>query len=94
MQKSIRQDLSIRIGLVILVISTIIGAGYYVYSIHYQEKEFKNFVEHQTNQLSETFTLQLWLFDLNTTRELCEMFSDSPTVSGLRLLDHNRKVVF
>jgi len=94
MQKSIRKDLSTRIGLVILVISTIIGAGYYVYSIHYQEKAFKDFVAHQTNQLSNTFTLQLWLFDLNTTRELCKLFSDSPSVSGLRLLDHNRKVVF
>jgi len=94
MQKSIRQDLSTRIGVVIIVISTIIGAGYYSYSIHYHKKEFKKFIETQTNQLSDTFILQLWLFDLNTTRELCKLFSDAPTVSGLRLLDHNQDVVF
>ena len=94
MQKSIRQDLSIRIGGVILAISMVIGAIYYVYSIRYQEKEFKDFVDHQTDQICDTFTLQLWLFDLSSTRKLCKMFSESPTVSGLRLLDHNRKVVF
>jgi len=94
MQKSIRRDLSIRIGLVILVIGIIVGGAYYVYSSYYQEREFKSYIEHQTKQISDTFTLQLWLFDLNTTRELCKMFTGSPEVSGLRLLDHNKKVIF
>ncbi len=94
MQRSIQRDLSIRIGLVILVIGIIVGGAYYVYSSYYQEREFKNYIEHQTKQISDTFTLQLWLFDLNTTRELCKMFTGSPEVSGLRLLDHNKKVIF
>ena len=94
MQKSIRQDLSIRIGLVIMVIGIIIGVAYYAYSISFQKREFKNYIDHQTKQISKTFALQLWLFDLNTTRELCKMFAGSPEVSGLRLLDHNRQVIF
>jgi len=94
MQKSIRQDLSIRIGLVIFCVSIVIGIVYYSFSIYSHKKEFENAIENQTKQLSDTFTLQLWLFDLNTTKELCRLFSESPEVSGLRLLDHKKKVVF
>ena len=94
MQKSIRQDLSIRIGFVIFCVSVLIGIVYYSFSIYHYEKEFKKVIAHQTRLLSDTFTVQLWLFDLNTTKELCKLFSESPEVSGLRLLDHKKKVVF
>jgi two-component system, cell cycle sensor histidine kinase and response regulator CckA len=94
MQKSIRQDLSIRIGLAIFCISIVIGIVYYSFSIYYHENEFKKTIANQTKQLSDTFTVQLWLFDLNTTKKLCKLFSESPEVSGLRLLDHKKKVVF
>ena len=94
MQKSIRQDLSIRIGFIIFCISIVIGVVYYSFLIHYHDKEFKNSIENQTKHISDTFTLQLWLFDLNTTRELCKLLSKSPEVIGLRLLDHKKKVIF
>ena len=94
MQKSIRQDLSIRIGFMIFCISIVIGVVYYSFLIHYHDKEFKNSIENQTKHISDTFTLQLWLFDLNTTRELCKLLSKSPEVIGLRLLDHKKKVIF
>jgi PAS domain S-box-containing protein len=94
MLKSIRQDLSIRIGIVIFCISVVIGIGYYLFSDYHYEKEFDNAIANQTKQLSDTFTLQLWLYDLNTTRELCELFLESPEVSGLRLRDHKKKIIF
>jgi len=94
MLKSIRQDLSVRIGLVILCISVVIGLSYYTYSVHYQEIEFRNSIEQKTKNISDTFTLQLWLFDLNTTRELCKNFLEYPEVRGLILLDQNKKVIF
>ena len=94
MQKSIRRDLSIKIGFVIFCISIVIGIVYYSFSVYYQEKEFRNAIGNETRLLFDTFTVQLWLFDLNTTKELCKLFSESPEVSGLRLLDHKKKVVF
>jgi len=94
MQKSIRRDLSIKIGFVIFCISIVIGIVYYSFSVYYQEKEFRNAIGNETRLLFDTFTVQLWLFDLNTTKELCKLFSESPKVSGLRLLDHKKKVVF
>ncbi|MBW2709727.1 MAG: PAS domain-containing protein [Deltaproteobacteria bacterium] len=94
MQKSIRQDLSIKISCVIFCISIIVGIVYYLFSIHYYDKELKSAIEHQTNHIANTFTAQLWLFDLNTTKELCKLLLESPEISGLRLLDHKKKVVF
>ncbi len=94
MQKSLRQDLSIRIGLVILIISIIIGIAFYFFSINLSEKEFNKYIEHRTENIANTFTLQLWLFDLNTTRELCKLILDEPGVSGLQLLDHRKETIF
>jgi len=94
MQKSIRQDLSIRIGFVILFISISIGIVSYFFSIQYHKKEFAQTIEKQTKYFSDTFTLQLWLFDLNTTRELCKLISESTDVSGLRLFNHKKEIVF
>ena len=94
MQKSIRRDLSIGICFVIFFISVAIGIGYYSFSINYNEKKFKTFIENQTKYISDTFTLQLWLFDLNTTQELCKLLSKSQEISGLRLLDHKKKPIF
>ncbi len=94
MQKSIRQDLSIRIGVVILSISIVIGIFSYFFSIQYHEKKFKQTIEKQTKYISDTFTLHLWLFDLNTTKELCKLILESKEVSGLRLFDHKKEIIF
>jgi PAS domain S-box-containing protein len=94
MPKSIRRDLSARISLVIFLVTLAIGAGYYTYAVGQHQKTFKDFVEQQTDHIADTFTLQLWLFDLHTTRQLCQIFSEDPYVVGLLLLDHNKEVVF
>jgi len=94
MIKSIKQDLSIRIGLVIFCISTLIGIIYYSYSIHHQNLAFNNFTKQHTKDISEILTLQLWVFDFNTTRDLCLLFSQNLGVSGLRLLDHKKGIIF
>ncbi|MCK5592303.1 MAG: HAMP domain-containing protein, partial [Candidatus Pacebacteria bacterium] len=94
MQKSIRRDLSIRIGLLILCISLVFGASYYIYSIDSHDKKFEISIEQQTKHIFNTLTVQLWLFDLNTTREFCKLVSESPNVCGLRLLDHKKEVIF
>ncbi len=94
MQNSIRRDLSIRICFVIFFVSVVIGIGYYSFSMNYNEKKIKNFIEKQTKQISDTFTLQLWLFDLNTTQELCKLLSKSQAISGIRLFDHKKKLIF
>ncbi|PLX50675.1 MAG: hypothetical protein C0613_03335 [Desulfobulbaceae bacterium] len=94
MPKSIRRDLSLRIGLVIFLVSLVIGVAYYSYAVAQHQKTFRKFVEQQTDHIAETFTLQLWLFDLQTTRQLCQIFSEDPSLVGLLLLDQNGEVVF
>jgi PAS domain S-box-containing protein len=94
MAKSIRQDLGVRIGLVILLVSLAIGAAYYGYAMGQHRQAFRDFVEQHTSHIADTFTLQLWLFDLHTTRQLCQIFAEDPTVAGLLLRDHNNEVIF
>ncbi len=94
MPKSIRRDLSIRIGFVIFLISIVIGVSYYTYSINQQKTDFVDSIDQQAKRIADTFTLQLWLFDLTTTRELCKLFTESSEVNGLRLLDQNKEIIF
>ena len=94
MSKSIRRDLSIRISLVIFLVSLVIGAAYYSYAVVQHQKTFRKFVEQQTDHIADTFTLQLWLFDLSTSRQLCRIFSEDPSVVGLLLLGQNGEVIF
>ncbi len=94
MQKSIRRDLSIRISIMIFCISIGIGMVSYFFSVQYHNKEFEQTIKTQTKYFTDIFTLQLWVFDLNTTRELCKLISQSTQVSGLRLFNHNRELIF
>jgi PAS domain S-box-containing protein len=94
MPKSIRRDLSTRIGLVIVCVNIAIGICYYTYSIRLHHRDFKASITYQTEHIADTFTLQLWLYDLNTTQELCKIILESPEIKGLTLLDHNKKIIF
>ncbi len=94
MPKSIRRDLSVRISLLIFLVTLAIGAGYYTYAVGLHQKTFRAFVEQHTDHIAAPVTLQLWLFDLPTTRQLCRIFAEDPDVVGLLLLDHNKEVVF
>lgn len=94
MRSSIRRDLSLRIGLVIFCVSLLIGMAFYGFSVHFGKKKFNEDINNQTKKLSDTFTLQLWLFDLATTKELCKLMLDSPDISAIRLLNHKKEVIF
>lgn len=93
MQNSIRKALSIRIGLVILCVSVCIGVISLAFTVRLTEKEFKKSIEKQTKHLSDTFTQQLWLFDLNATQELSNLALHSSEIRGLRLLNHDKKLI-
>ncbi|MBF0287889.1 MAG: response regulator [SAR324 cluster bacterium] len=93
MENSLRRELSLRIGFVILFVSIVIGGSYYFIFANFSEKEFKNDIENQTANISNIFTLQLWIFDLNTVKNFCSLLTNSPEIVGLRLLDHKEVVI-
>ncbi|MFO8070484.1 MAG: hypothetical protein R6V85_01300, partial [Polyangia bacterium] len=78
----------------IFLVTLAIGAGYYSYAVGQHQKKFKDFVEEHADHIAAPLTLQLWLFDLHTSRQLCRTFSEEPYVVGLLLRDHNKEVVF
>lgn len=94
MKRTLRLDLSLRIGVVILLISFSIAVAYFVVATQKYETEFKSNIQQQTHNFAKVFTLQLWLFDLNTTSELCQIFSESPDIAGIELQDHNQEYIF
>ena len=94
MPQSLWYDLSIRLGLVIFCTSAIIGATYQFFSVQTTKKELVAHVETQAASIADTFTLQLWLFDLNTTRKLCDLLVNSQAIDGLLLTDHKGEVIF
>lgn len=94
MQTSIRQALSTRIGLVIICVNIVIGICYYSYSVRLHNRNFVSAAESQAEHIADTFTLQLWLYDLSTTKKLCNILLESPEIKGLSLLDHHKKTIF
>ncbi len=94
MQTSIRQALSTRIGLVIICVNIVIGTCYYSYSVRLHNNNFLSSAQSQAEHIADTFSLQLWLYDLSTTRKLCNLFLESPEIKGLYLLDHNKQIIF
>ncbi len=93
MEHSLSKTLNIRIGLVVLSVTLFISALFFVFSVRLAESEFKENIALQTKHLSDAFTQQLWLFDLNTTLKLSDLALDAPGLRGLRLLDHNKQVI-
>ncbi|MEN8256911.1 MAG: PAS domain S-box protein [Thermodesulfobacteriota bacterium] len=79
--------------MVILCVSIFISAIFLALSVHLADHEFKENIALQTKHLSDAFTQQLWLFDLNSTEKLSNLALDSPDIKGLRLMDHNRKIL-
>ena len=87
---SIRKTLNLQIGLVVLSIGITVGILFLVFSFRLEKNDFQNSITLQTKHLSDTFTQQLWLFDLKTTQQLCDLAVDSPGIIGLRLSDQNK----
>ncbi|MEE8432219.1 MAG: histidine kinase dimerization/phosphoacceptor domain -containing protein [Candidatus Desulfatibia sp.] len=94
MYKSIRRDLSVGIGLVVLCVSIIVGSVYYFISVKIVEKEFNSYISQQTRSIADMFSIQLWLFDLNNTKKLGKLLLNSPQIAGLILKDHNEEIIF
>ncbi len=93
MQHSLGKTLNIRIGLVILCVNIVISIIFFAFSVRLAENDFNNNIELQTKHLSDAFTQQLWLFDLNATQKLSVLALDASDIMGLRLLDHNKKII-
>ena len=85
--------MNIRIGLVVLTVGVIVGISFFLFSIRMGKIDFHNNIKLQTKHLSDTFSQQLWLFDLNTTQQLADLAVESSDIIGLRILDHNQKIV-
>jgi len=71
----------------------VISLLFWAFFVWLAENEFKNNIELQTKHLSDAFTQQLWLFDLNATKKLSILALDAPDIIGLRLLDHTKKII-
>lgn len=94
MARSIKKDLNIGIGVILLTVSITVGYIYYFISTKIAEEDFNHFIVEQTNNIGETFALQLWLFDLNNIKKLGQVLLNSPQISGLILKDNNGELIF
>lgn len=92
-QQSISKILNTRIAAVIICVNIIICILFFFFSVRLTERDFQNTLHQQTEHLAGTFTQQLWLFDLNTTERLADLAYGSQDISGIRLLDHEGRVL-
>lgn len=93
MKKSLSGVLIFRITLVIICINALIGFAYYSSSVQQAQNAFQKRIDIQAKHLGDTFTRQLWLFDLNSAEQLSELTVSAPDISGLRLMDHKKNVL-
>ena len=93
MSQNISTILNSRISLVVISVNIVISVLFFMFSVQFAEREFQKNIELQTRHLADTFTQQLWLFDLNTTEQLAALALDTPEINGLRLLDDNRRIL-
>lgn len=92
-QQSISKILNTRIAAVVICVNIIICMLFFFFSVRLTEKEFQNTLKQQAEHLAGTFTQQLWLFDLNTTERLADLAYGSQDISGIRLLDHEGRIL-
>jgi len=93
MKRSISKLLNIRIALVVICVNVLIGVFFYSFAARLAENEFQKNIESQTKHLSDTFTQQLWLFDLSSAEQLIDLTLDAYEIKGLRLLDHEKNIL-
>lgn len=94
MRNSISRDLSIRLSLMILVIGSVIGISYSLYSTNTFKKNFERDNTAQTQNISSMLILQLWLFDLETIGELCQHLLSSANITGIQVTDVDHTEIF
>ena len=90
---SISKILNSRIAMVVICVNIFISIIFVLFSMKHAKSDFRKGIELHTAHLVDTFTQLLWLFDLNTTEKLVAMALDAPEISGLRILDHEERVV-
>jgi len=90
---SLQKTLNVQIGLVVLGVGITIGILFLIFSFRVEDNKFQNSIALQQKHLIDTFTQQLWLLDLDTTQQLCNLAIESPEIKGLRLYDTNKKII-
>ncbi|MDM8535603.1 ATP-binding protein [Desulfobacterales bacterium HSG17] len=93
MYKSIRRDLSAGIGVAVLCVCLTTGAIYYFFTMKMVERDFNEYITHQTKSIADMFTIQLWLFDLNNIRKLGKLLLNSPQITGIILKDFSQIII-
>ncbi len=90
---SLLRTLMVQIGLVLVAGGILINSAFFVFAYNVGKRDFDSYMALSTQQMADTFTHQLWLFDLATTRRFCHMAVDSVNIAGIRLYDHNQKII-
>lgn len=80
-------------GLVILLVNGLVGLFFYLVSVNLSDTSFREDSALQAKHLADAFAQQLWLFDLETTEQLAALAIRSPNIVGLRLVDHQDKLI-
>ena len=93
MSQSISKALISRLTLLILCLNIAIILVFYTFSVRLAAEDFQSQIQGETKHLADTFTQQLWLFDLSTTEQLADMAFDNRMIKGLRLYDQEHNVI-
>jgi hypothetical protein len=83
MKQSISKLLNSRIALVVICVNVFIGVFFYSFAARLAENDFQKNIRSQTKHLSDTFTQQLWLYDLSSAEKLIDLTLDSYQRSAL-----------
>jgi len=92
-KQSISRILNIRIALILIATNLLIGLAFYSFFVQLAEKEFQRHSKIQAKHIGDTFSQQLWLFDLGAVEQLGKLLFSGPGVTGLRLLDHEKNII-
>ncbi|WP_051690051.1 ATP-binding protein [Pelobacter seleniigenes] len=93
MSQSISKALISRLTLLILCVNIVIILVFYTFSVRLAAEDFQSQIQVEAKHLADTFTQQLWLFDLNTTEQLADMAFNNRMIKGLRLYDQEYNVI-
>ena len=93
MKKNISNILNFRIGLIVICANILIGVSFYAFLINITESNFQQDIHLQSKNIADSITQQLWILDFDTVEQLTTLTVDTPNIDGLRLQDHNHKLL-
>ncbi len=94
MRSSIRKDLTVRLSLVIGFVGLAIGLGSYAASVRSLERELHKQAVLRADLASDILARHLWTYDVAAIREICRLFSETGTATGISVQGERGEVIF